>query len=99
MAFPVMALTPGVLIFIISPIIVFLLLVLCIIRINRSRRLTPTVAELRTARALAKILALQPRIHDVWLDGSEKGRVEDIGGSNGLVSGYIRARLVVLMLE
>jgi hypothetical protein len=43
------------------------------------------MAELRTTKTLAKMLASQPQIHDVWLDRSEKGQVKGIGGSDGLV--------------
>ncbi|KIM25577.1 hypothetical protein M408DRAFT_208582 [Serendipita vermifera MAFF 305830] len=64
-------LSPQILVFIISPVIVFLVLLLCILRINRRRRNMPTMAERRDARRLARMLALRPHLHEFWLNTGE----------------------------
>ncbi len=82
MVFVLPELSPQVLVFIVSPVLVFFIILLCIFRINRRRRNTPTMADLRDARLEAKRLGLQPRIHEAWLEGSNKGSIDS---SNGLV--------------
>jgi hypothetical protein len=43
------------------------------------------MAELQTTGAVAGMLALQPQLHDIWLDISKRGGVEGVGGSDGSV--------------